>query len=63
MPVEERSTSPNQAAPPTAVPPFSDATLAELETQLGRALREDEFYVGEVCVKIGKEVKRFHLAS
>jgi len=45
------------------VPPFSDATLAELETQLGRALREDEFYVGEVCVKIGKEVKRFHLAS
>ncbi len=43
--------------------PFSDATVAALEAQLGRALREDEFYVAEVCVKIGKEVKRFPLAG
>lgn len=42
--------------------PFSEEVIEKLEAELGRRLREDEFYVGEVCLKIGKDVKRFPLA-
>lgn len=47
----------------TSALPFDDATLLDLEARLGRGLREEESYVAQVCVKIGKEVKRFPLAN
>lgn len=44
--------------------PFSDAVLADLEAVLGKQLRrEGEVWVGELCVKIGKDVSRYRLSG
>ncbi|ORY68045.1 U6 snRNA phosphodiesterase Usb1 [Leucosporidium creatinivorum] len=40
-------------------PPFDEAQLADLERKLGKALREEELWVGQVCVKIGQQVTRY----
>lgn len=62
-PLAETNSPPPDCEPTRSAIPFSDATVAALEAELGRALRADGFYVAEVCVKIGKDVKRFPLAS
>jgi hypothetical protein len=41
--------------------PFDEDVLAELEARLGKQLREEELWVAEVCVRIGKEVSRFRI--
>ncbi|GAA6008403.1 hypothetical protein JCM10207_000114 [Rhodosporidiobolus poonsookiae] len=50
-----------EAAPPPL--PFSNPTLEALEAKHGKALRAEEFWAGEVCVKIGKDVARFALSG
>lgn len=43
--------------------PFGKEELARLEERLGKELRKEELWVGEVCVRIGKEVVRYPLGG
>lgn len=44
--------------------PFARELLDELETKIGPSLRkEGEVWVGDLCVKIGKDVTRYRLAG
>ena len=63
LPSNDPQTPRTEAPPSPTSLPFSATTVAALEAQLGRALRDDEFYVAEVCLKVGKEVKVFPLAG
>ena len=56
------STTSSTVSPASRLP-FDDAQLARLEEQLGKDLRDDEMWVGKVCVKIGKEVTRYVLGG
>ncbi|GAA5904601.1 hypothetical protein JCM6882_004918 [Rhodosporidiobolus microsporus] len=51
------------ASSPSTDLPFSDAVLSALDEKLGKKLRSAELWVGELCVKIGKEVTRFPLTG
>ncbi|KAI5476208.1 UPF0406 family protein [Pseudohyphozyma bogoriensis] len=41
--------------------PFSDGELEALKKKWGKKLRSEELWVGEVCLKIGKDVVKFPL--
>ncbi|GAA5821142.1 hypothetical protein JCM11251_001982 [Rhodosporidiobolus azoricus] len=57
-------TSTTSACPVRVVDlPFPDDLLSALDEQLGKKLRAEQLWVGELCVKIGKEVTRFPLSS
>lgn len=43
--------------------PFGEEEVAMLEEKLGRRLRAEEVWVGEVCLRIGKEVVRYRLGK
>ncbi|GAA5873247.1 hypothetical protein JCM8547_008612 [Rhodosporidiobolus lusitaniae] len=43
--------------------PFSDTVVQVLGEKLGKRVRAEELWVGELCVKIGKEVTRFALSA
>ncbi|GAA5984960.1 hypothetical protein JCM11641_005598 [Rhodosporidiobolus odoratus] len=43
--------------------PFSPQGLATLEEQYSKPLRDEELWVGQLCVKIGKEVARYALTG
>ncbi|GAA6037567.1 hypothetical protein JCM8097_006117 [Rhodosporidiobolus ruineniae] len=50
--------------PPSRPPlPFDDSTLSSLDAALGKRLRSEELWVGELCVKIGKDVARYALSG
>lgn len=52
------------SATATASPPFSEPTLEALEARFGPSLRkEGQVWVGELCVKIGKDVARYRLSG
>ncbi|GAA5906061.1 HVSL domain-containing protein [Sporobolomyces salmoneus] len=44
-------------------PPFEEQQLKELDRMFGRRLRQDELWVGELILKIGKDVHRYRLAG
>ncbi|GAA5877526.1 hypothetical protein JCM3774_005896 [Rhodotorula dairenensis] len=58
------TTSASVDVDPTLLLPFADQTLDDLDASLGPHLRkEGQVWVGELCVKIGKEVSRFRLSK
>ncbi|GAA5969209.1 hypothetical protein JCM8115_004318 [Rhodotorula mucilaginosa] len=59
-------TTTTSATTPTTLPPFAEPTptLEALEARFGPSLRkEGQVWVGEVCVKIGKDVARYRLSG
>lgn len=40
---------------------FNADCLAALEAELGASLRDDELWVGDLCLKVGKETTKFPL--
>ena len=43
--------------------PFQGPHLSELEKDYGKRLRQDELWVGELVLKIGKDVTKFQLSG
>lgn len=42
---------------------FDASALDRLEKELGKKLRDEELWVGELCLKIGKEETRYRLGK